>query len=266
LVYNPGMRRLIFSISLFLLCFGPSVSVWAEAGSLKQARAFFLQKNYVQVIDVCTRTLTQSSVSREAAAEANYLTATSYVNLFDFLTAKKNFKAIVEKCKGTAFYEDAYLGLGEVEFLQENLEEALKVYMEFEAANPSPKRRATLYFRLAELYLKKGDEANFKSYLARLESEFPNSFEVRDARRLTLDATVFTVQVGAFTNYENADKCIASLKEKGYDVYSVLCMLSGKKLCRIRVGRCPTMEEAEALKARLEKDGFFAKIFPKEGR
>ncbi len=80
--------------------------------------------------------------------------------------------------------------------------------------------------------------------------------------RLEGQDTFHTVQVGAFTNYDNAEKFIEELRKKGYDVYSVLCMLSGKKLCRVRIGKFETRGEAEALKKKLEKDGYFAKIFP----
>lgn len=195
-------------------------------------------------------------------AEANYFAGASYVNLFDFLTAKKSFKAVVEKYKGSAYYDDAHLGLGDIEFLQDNFQEALRVYMEFYATGPSKKRLATLYFRLAELNLKLGNKVEYHRYLDKLEGELPLSFEARDARRLIEPAFFYTVQVGAFTNYANAEKFIAELKAKGYEVYSVLCMLSGKKLCRIRIGKFQTRPEAEELKKRLESDGYYAKIFP----
>ena len=116
---------------------------------------------------------------------------------------------IIEKYKGSSFYEDAYVGLGDVEFVQENFNEALKVYNEFLATNPSRKRLATVYFRLAEINLKKGNNQEYKKYYDKLQAEFPLSFEARDARRLSEQENFYTVQVGAFTNYANADKFIA---------------------------------------------------------
>lgn len=247
-------------IGIWSLAIGVTVSYAEDV--LGTAKAFFLQRQYWQAIQECTNVINSHPDKPDILSEANYFAGASYINLFDFLTAKKNFKSIIEKYKSSAYYEDAYLGLGDIEFLQENFGEALKAYNEFLATDPSNKRMATLYFRLSEVYLKKGDRDNYKKYFDKLEKEFPQSFEAKDALRLSQQDTFYTVQVGAFTNYENAEKFITALKAKGYDVYSVLCMLSGKKLCRIRVGRCPTLAEAEALKERLELEGYPSKIFP----
>jgi TolA-binding protein len=249
-----------FSVFCFLFsvfCF----SAFAQS-ALDRAKSLYLEKKYWQSIEECGVVVKDHPNDPEILSEANYFTGASYLNLFDFLTAKKNFKVIVDKYKGSSYYEDAYLALGDVELLQENYHEALKAYTEFYVTNPSKKRLATLYFRLAEVNLKLNNQKEFKKYLDKLRQEFPQSFEAKDAKRLELHDTFYTVQVGAFTNYDNAEKFIAKLKDKGYDVYSVLCMLSGKKLCRIRIGKFESRAEAEELKKKLELDGYFAKIFP----
>ena len=229
---------------------------------LAKAEVFYLQKLYVQAIEASQEAIQEYPGDAELLARANYLTGASYVNLFDFLTAKKNFRTVVDRYKDSAYYEDAYLGLGDVEFLQENLGEALKVYHTFLEEDPSPKRRATLYFRLTEVYLKRGNVAKSRAYLKRLREEFPGSFEARDADRLSGEKVWYTVQLGAFTDFRNAERFIAELKAKGYEVYSVLCMLSGKKLCRVRIGKFADRKDAEALQEKLTLDGYYSKIFP----
>jgi tetratricopeptide (TPR) repeat protein len=238
--------------------------VFAADNPLAEARVLFLHQQYVQTIDACAQVIKSFPGDRDILSEANYLAGTSYVNLFDFLTAKKNFKTVVEKYKGASYYEDAYLGWGDVEFLQENYAQALQVYEDFLKSNPSKRRLATLYFRLSEIYLKKGDKGSSDKYLKKLREEFPRTFEARDAGRLADKDIFYTVQVGAFTNYDNAEKFIAELTAKGHKVYSVLCMLSGKKLCRIRIGKFKTEQEAEVEKRKLEKDGYYAKVFPRD--
>lgn len=257
----PGRCFGAFLFFVVLLTAGP---VYANTDPLARARLMFLERQYVQSIEECTEVIRSHPDDRDVVAQANYLAGTAYVNIFDFLTAKKNFKAVVEKYKGTPAYEDAYLGRGDVEFLQENYAEALKVYQEFLKINPTKKRLATLYFRLSEVYLKQGHREASDKYLGKLRSDFPGTFEARDARRIAEKDVFYTVQVGAFTNYDNAEKFIAKLKAKGYEVYSVLCMLSGKKLCRIRIGKFKTEAEAEALKKKLELEGFYAKVFPRD--
>ncbi len=231
-------------------------------GALDKAEILFLQKKYWQAIEECTAVIQAHPNEPEVLSKANYIAGAGYINIFDFLTGKKSFMAIIAKYKNSAYYEDAYIALGDVEMLQENYKEALSIYAEFYRTNPSKKRLATLYFRLAEVNLKLNNDAEFKKYLSKLREEFPDSFEAKDSRRLEGLDTVYTVQVGAFADYDNAEKFIQDLKAKGYDVYSVLCMLSGKKLCRIRVGKLNSRAEAEELKKRLEKDGYFAKIYP----
>ncbi len=254
----------VWVVGALFLASGTVCAAAPTAGALDKAQILFLQKQYVQAIDECVKVVKEHPDNPAVVSQANYLTGASYANLFDFLTAKKNFKAIVDQYTGSVYYEDAYMGLGDIEFLQENYSEALKVYEQFLRTDPSPKRRATLYFRLAEIYLKQGDQAAFKKYYDKLQQDFPLSFEARDARRLQEPGSYFTVQVGAFTNFDNAQEYIDHLKAKGYNVYSVLCMLSGKKLCRIRIGRYATEKEAEEVKRKLESDGFLAKIFPME--
>ena len=254
--------RVVLSVGVLgLLIAGRPLDLFAEIPMAK-AKAFFMQKQYVEAIEECTAVIHEHPNDPDVLSEANYFAGASYANLFDFLTAKKNFDVIIAQYKGSPYYEDAYMGLGDVEFLQENYSQALKVYHDFLTTQPSKKRLATLYFRLAEVNLKMGDKAEYQKYFDKLQNEFPLSFEARDARRLTVHEDFYTVQVGAFTNYENAQRFIERLKSKGYDVYSVLCMLSGKKLCRIRIGKYKTLGEAEEVKKALEKDGYFAKIFP----
>ena len=253
-------------VRLFLVCLFSLIlikNLYAQ-DVLERSKILFLQHQYWQTIQECATVIHDYPRSSELSCEANYFTAASYVNLFDFLTAKKNFKVIIDKYPGSSYYEDAYLALGEVEFLLENFKEALRVYTEFYNTNPSKKRLATLYFRLAEVNLKLGDKSEYKKYLDKLKTEFPRAFEARDAVRLADSDSFYTVQVGAFTNYANAEKFITDLKAKGYEVYSVLCLLADKKLCRIRIGRFKTSQEAENLKKKLETEGYFVKVFPFE--
>lgn len=226
------------------------------------AETLFLKQQYWQAVEAFQDIIKENPDNPELDARANYLTGACYVNLFDFLTAKKNFEAVIGKYNQSPYYEDAFLALGDVEFLQENFQEALKIYEDFLATTPSKKRLATLYFRLAELNLRLGYKDAFKKYLNKLNQEFPDSFEAKDARRLSEADSFYTVQVGAFTDYDNAQKFIARLESKGFKVQSVLCMLSGKKLCRVRVGQYRTMEEAKVIKKNLESQGYFAKILP----
>ncbi|MFH1691812.1 MAG: SPOR domain-containing protein [Candidatus Omnitrophota bacterium] len=246
-----------------IVCFIAVMPAWAGAQEAMQvAETLFLQEHYWQAIDAFQDAIKEHPDDSDLVAQADYFTGACYVHLFDFLTAKKNFETVVGKYKESPYYEDAYLALGDIEFLRENFQEALDVYYDFLSENPGNKRMATVYFRLAEINARLGRKDEFKKYMGKLQQEFPESFESKDARRLLASDEFYTVQVGAFTDYDNAEKFISQLDAKGYKVHSVLCMLAGKKLCRIRVGKYRTMDEAKELKKRLQADGYFAKILP----
>lgn len=61
-------------------------------------------------------------------------------------------------------------------------------------------------------------------------------------------STIFTVQVGAFTNALYANFLATQLKEKGYDAFIILAESENhKKLYKVCVGRFSNRDEAEAL-------------------
>ena len=158
---KPSMKKILktFLAASLLACW--VAQAWAQ-DPMAQAKAFFIQQHYWQAIQECGEVIKKNPGNPDILSEANYFSGASYANLFDFLTAKKNFSIIVEKYKGSKYYEDAYLGLGDVEFFGENLYEALKVYTGFYITNPSRKRLATLYFRLSEVNLKLGNKEEYK--------------------------------------------------------------------------------------------------------
>src|SRR3990172_7333515 len=114
-------KFILLLLAALLIGFFP-LKAFAE-DPMSKARTFFMQRQYWQTVEACTDVINNYPHDPGYLSEANYLAGASYVNLFDFLTAKKSFKAVVEKYKWSAYYEDAYLGLGDVELLQENFQE-----------------------------------------------------------------------------------------------------------------------------------------------
>ena len=68
----------------------------------------------------------------------------------------------------------------------------------------------------------------------------------------------FVVQVAAVSHQEDAELLVSSLQKKGYSVAAR--NEAGDKLVHVQVGPFNNHNDADAMKARLQDDGFHAMI------
>ncbi|AER66718.1 Sporulation domain-containing protein [Thermovirga lienii DSM 17291] len=66
----------------------------------------------------------------------------------------------------------------------------------------------------------------------------------------------WSVQVGAFTVRDSADKLAAELQKSGYDVFVVSAEVGGKKYYRVRVKAGKTKQEAQKIAGKLSSEGY----------
>src|SRR4030042_2217040 len=83
--------------------------------------------------------------------------------------------------------------------------------------------------------------------------------------------TVYTVQVGAFKDYSNADALKTSLIKRGYNAYVTFAGSESKerifKLCKVLIGEFKDMENAERVSIEIEKaEGLQAFVTLKKGQ
>jgi cell division septation protein DedD len=80
--------------------------------------------------------------------------------------------------------------------------------------------------------------------------------ETRPAAETLRQASLggFTVQVAAISKQEDADALAAALRKKQYPVFTTSAFAD--RLIRVQIGPFPTLKEAEAMRARLKKDGY----------
>lgn len=64
----------------------------------------------------------------------------------------------------------------------------------------------------------------------------------------------YAVQVGSFTNSENAERLVSQLISQGFSAFWVVESVSGRAIWRVRVGSVPDRDQAEALQARLRSE------------
>lgn len=66
------------------------------------------------------------------------------------------------------------------------------------------------------------------------------------------DKKVYTVQVGAFSKEEGAQRLAKEIRDKGYQTY----VIKGKTFYKVQVGEFKTSEEAKAISEKLKKLGY----------
>ena len=105
-----------------------------------------------------------------------------------------------------------------------------------------------------------------KATPARVESESqpvrsPTRSEAATAAGSGVSATgMWAVQLGSFSNVQNAEKLAADLRKQGFAAFLSQLSTSSGELHRVRIGPQKDREAAEAMAARLQKAGHAGKV------
>ena len=73
---------------------------------------------------------------------------------------------------------------------------------------------------------------------------------------------MWAVQLGSFSNKDNAEKLAADLRKQGYAAFLSQLQTDGGQLHRVRIGPQKDRESAEAMAARLLKVGHKGQVVP----
>ncbi|OQX53630.1 MAG: hypothetical protein B5M48_02930 [Candidatus Omnitrophica bacterium 4484_213] len=248
---------LLFSLS-FSLC---PLPVFAETvrESFQEVAKSFLEGDYSRAIKSSWR-LREEFPHSQYAIEAKYLAGLAYLKLKGYKKAEKIFKDL---CKARHSKDKFYLGLANSYYLQEDWERALSVLQEALRRFPSTELKGVIYFRLGRCKQKKGEWGAAKYYFTKLVQEFPLGLEAKEAKKILEEGEFyFTVQLGAFTDKQNAQRVKYQLIQQGYPAYISVLEKEWQRFYRLRVGRFGLRQEAEVVKKNLEKEGYKPRIYP----
>jgi DedD protein len=87
------------------------------------------------------------------------------------------------------------------------------------------------------------------------EPETPATAEA-DTAEVSAGAQLWAVQIGSFSDKENADRLAAELREAGYPAFLSQISSGGRTLHRVRVGPQADRAASEAMQARLSAAGY----------
>ena len=232
-----------------------------QAAELEGLKADFLQGNYRRVIFEGRGLAENKNI--QGTEELNYILGLSYLKEVNLELAQGCFQRILENSSGK-FKMEAALGLADTYLMGGQFKKAEDIYGELIENNPNINLKAAILYRLSQCEFKQGNSSRGNEYLLKLRKDFPLSQELKLTRGipqikpLTQGEDAYSVQVGFFSNRENANNLKDKLSVKGYPAY--LDQSSGGY--RVRVGRFKTEKEALDLESKLSQEGFSTKIYP----
>ena len=96
----------------------------------------------------------------------------------------------------------------------------------------------------------------------RTVEQSPPKAEVETPKPAASTTGMWAVQLGSFSNKQNAEKLAADLRKQGYAAFLSQLKTSSGQLHRVRIGPQKDRESAEAMAARLLKVGHKGQVLP----
>lgn len=200
--------------------------------------------------------------------ELYYLLGLCYLKDGNYQRSSDNFEAVIKEFSGSRLKEESMLGLGDTYLLREDFDKARETFRGIIKTYPHTRLKAQIYYRLSEIGFKNGDTAQGQDYLFKLRENYPLTPEVRQNQGICPGGKnnfnfYYSVQLGSFSNPENAGNLSRKLLRDGYPAYiEESSSLAGSKTYRVRVGKLKSRQEAEDLNKRLSREGYPTRICP----
>lgn len=253
---------MLFMISV--LCAGFSINAYAL--NIEAVKEDFLKGDYKSAILKGEKIIARANRS-DTVDELYYVLGLCYLKDGNYLRASDIFEIILNEISSSRFKDEAKMSLGDTFFLRGYLDEAEKHYREILENSPRTELKPQLFYRLSQLYFRKGDARKGKEYIDKVPDGFPINERIKIDAQLSPAKTsgdiLYSVQVGSFRENKNAVNLVNRLKVKGYDAY--LEEASGKRgerTYRVKVGRFADRKDASGLQIKLSHEGYPTKICP----
>jgi tetratricopeptide (TPR) repeat protein len=256
-----GARLLVMSVCLIM---GMHARVYSL--NLDNIKIYFLGSDYKNAILEGEKLIAQDS-SLPHSDELYFILGLSYLKDGNYLRASDIFEIILKEFKGKKLQDEAGLCLADTYFLSRDYERACRYYQKLIENDSFAKFKPLVLYRLSQVGFKTGNTEQGKKYLDKLKQEFPLSTELMfNQDTCFIDSAssglYYTVQVGAFSSFENAKNLTQKLLQKGYSAFSEEVKSGKKTSYRVRVGKFSTRQEALDLAGKLTQEGYPARVCP----
>lgn len=258
--YKPVQSNILAAIvyAAVILLFQTSCA----ALNLDKVKISLLQGDYKAAISEGEKILAAANKDTGGLDELYYLLGLGYLKDGNYLRASDIFEIIIKEFSHNKFSKRAELGLGDAYFLSGDLDKAEEQYK----AVCRTELKAEAYHRLSQLEAKRGNRQESADYASMLKKEFPGrtgSLFFQNPALTSQGQPYYSVQVGAFSAKQNAEKLKQELVGKGYDAYVQEPISEGSvTMYRVKVGKLSRHSEAQELETKLIREGYPTKICP----
>lgn len=253
---SNGVRYLTFLLTLAIV-FTVSGACFGSEAALQRAWTYYLKGDYYKAVELCRKISGQEMLGEEG----RYIMGLSFLKLGDFQQTRKNFQFLLKNYPDGRKKEETLLGLADSYFLEGELGKAEEYYIRLLKGFPGTDYASIAYLGLGKCQRKQGKWQEAESSFHKVTRDFPFSLEAEAAKDcLKKRVSYFSVQAGAFSKKENAQKLTELLRNKGYDAYIEKCYDRDRLIYRVRVGKFDTEGGAQEEAARLKKQGYTVRI------
>ena len=227
--------------------------------ALKRAEQAFLKGDYQEVIVIGDGYLSRSTESDD---ELQHLMGRALLKLKRFNEARNRFSRVINDSKSDKFLDEAYIGLADSYYLEGDYKKAKEHYEKIMRYFPDLDDMPIVYYRLGKCSAKLGENSASKGYYDKLIRFYPDSLETKLLGGGKTDFVIYSVQVGSFKKWKNAERLCDELKNKGFDANIYTAILGDSRFYRVRVGQHERLSDVEDMARTLRNSGYSTKIYP----
>lgn len=221
--------------------------------SLIDAQKDYLQGHYEEAIEKAKRL-------RETD-QTLYFLSLVHIKIGDYPKAEAYLRRLIKRFPNSSLYCQGLVKLVDTYFLQKDYSNAKQLYQEIEKRYPDLNNRPLVLLRLAQIASRQGNWDEKHKYLELIKTKYPQSSEMKFVNILEEYGDFFTIQVGAFSEAENAQRLKEELSQK-YKAYIVEDKKGNYPIYKVRVGKFKKREEVEKVAAKLRNKGYPVRIYP----
>jgi len=215
---------------------------WGQDARWALANTMFTQAKY---LDASRHFLIISQSGDPRRSRALFQAGACQLALKDYKAAKEFFCRLVEQDSESSWGAQARISLGDTEMELCNYATALSAYDEYLGKYPegdlaayAAAQKSTLFSRMPKSSSPAGGEA------ARSEPVMTSAHPATPSEVLQES---YTIQVGAFTKLDYAQRLVTRLRKRGYNAYLLTCQPNGELFHQVRVGNYAQRQFAEEI-------------------
>lgn len=177
--------------------------------------------------------------------------------------AETIFQELVVSVGNSVLGEKAQLSLIDSMYFLGQYDRALTQAEDFIRRYPSSELLSMASFRKARILLKLGQWDAGREELQKITVGFPHSPDIYVAEELLENPSCFSIQVGSFQDQEKAQEMMSRLHQHGHEPYLITKKdRAGRIFYRVRLGKLPSLRDAQQLESQLAEQGYPTRIYP----